>query len=149
MAGVIAVINQKHKEAHEPLIGFANPALYQIGSGGSGDLFLFIKVRGHSVFERHGHDLQMDLSVSFAKAALGGEVKIKTLKEEVVMKIPEGTQSGQQLRLRGKGIPSKTPGDLILDIQVVLPSATTQKAREIYESMARELAFNPRNDNGS
>jgi curved DNA-binding protein len=65
------------------------------------------------------------------------------------VRIPEGTQSGQQLRLRGKGIPSKTPGDMILELQVVLPYATTQKAREFYESMARELAFDPRTDNGS
>ena len=60
------------------------------------------------------------------------------------MRIPEGTQSGRQMRVRGKGIPGTSPGDLLLDIQVVLPPAVTARARELYETMARELAFDPR-----
>jgi curved DNA-binding protein len=62
----------------------------------------------------------------------------------VNVRIPEGTQSGRQMRVRGKGIPGATPGDLLLDIQVVLPPADTAKAKELYETMARELAFDPR-----
>jgi len=65
----------------------------------------------------------------------GGNVKVR---------IPEGAQSGRQLRVRGKGIPGNPPGDLLLDIQVVLPPADTPKARELYETMARELPFDPR-----
>ncbi|OGI57399.1 MAG: hypothetical protein A2V58_08010 [Candidatus Muproteobacteria bacterium RBG_19FT_COMBO_61_10] len=60
------------------------------------------------------------------------------------VRIPPGAQSGQQLRVRGKGIPSDPPGDLLLDIQVVVPPADTPKARQFYETMAREFAFDPR-----
>ena len=65
------------------------------------------------------------------------------------MRIPEGSQSGRQLRVRGKGIPGNTPGDLLIDIQVVMPPADTPKARELYETMARELAFDPREELGA
>ena len=62
----------------------------------------------------------------------------------VKARIPEGAQSGKSLRVRGKGIPGDPPGDLLLDLQVVLPPADTAKARALYETMARELAFEPR-----
>ena len=64
------------------------------------------------------------------------------------MRIPEGAQNGRQLRVRGKGIPSDPPGDLLLDLRVVLPAAETPRARELYETMARELAFDPRAETG-
>ena len=60
------------------------------------------------------------------------------------VRIPAGAQSGKQLRVRGRGLPSSPPGDLMLEIQVVLPEASSAKARELYETMSRELAFNPR-----
>jgi curved DNA-binding protein len=88
----------------------------------------------------------MSLLVTPWEAALGALVPIDLFDTGLKVRIPEGTQSGQQLRLRGKGIPSTTPGDLFLDIKVVLPSAATPKARELYETMARELAFDPRID---
>ena len=58
--------------------------------------------------------------------------------------MPEGSQNGRKLRLKGRGIPSAPPGDLYLVLEIVLPSATSAKARELYEAMARELAFDPR-----
>ena len=113
------------------------------GSGGNGDLFLFIKVKDHSVFERHGQDLKMDLPVSFAKAALGGEEKIKTLKEEVVMKIPEGTQSGKVFRMRGQGMPDVHGGhefgDLYVRVMIAVPSSLNTRQRELMEELSREL----------
>ena len=60
------------------------------------------------------------------------------------MNVPAGSQTGRKLRLKGRGIPSATPGDLYLILEVVLPPATTAKAKALYEEMARELAFNPR-----
>jgi curved DNA-binding protein len=60
------------------------------------------------------------------------------------MRVPEGAQSGGQLRLRGKGIPGEPPGDAIVDLRVVLPPAGTPRARQLYETMARELDFDPR-----
>ncbi|TXT16248.1 MAG: curved DNA-binding protein, partial [bacterium] len=62
----------------------------------------------------------------------------------VKVRIPEGAQSGRQLRVRGKGLPGDPPGDLLLDLRVVLPPADTPRARELYETMARELAFDAR-----
>ena len=115
----------------------------EAGSGGNGDLFLFIKVKNHPVFQRHGQDLEMDLPVSFAKAALGGEEKIKTLKEEVVMKIPEGTQSGKVFRMRGEGMPDVHGGhgfgDLYVRVMIAVPSSLSFRQRELMEELGREL----------
>jgi len=115
----------------------------EVGSGGNGDLFLFIKVKDHAVFERHGRDLKMDLPVSFVKAALGGEEKIRTLKEEVVMKIPEGTQSGKVFRMRGEGMPDVHGhhefGDLYVRMMIAVPDRLSGRPRELMEELGREL----------
>ena len=71
-------------------------------------------------------------------------VKIPVPDGWVEVRIPENSQSGRKLRLKGRGIPATPPGDLYLILEVVLPPATTQKAREFYQTMAQELAFNPR-----
>lgn len=78
------------------------------------------------------------------EAALGAIVPVDIPDSTLKVRIPEGSQSGRQLRVRGKGIPSNPPGDLLLDIQVILPPANTPKARQLYETMAQELAFDPR-----
>jgi curved DNA-binding protein len=62
----------------------------------------------------------------------------------VEVKVPPGSQTGRKLRLKGRGIPSAQPGDLYLILDVVLPPANNDRARELYEQMAREMAFNPR-----
>ena len=114
----------------------------EVGPGGNGDLFLFIKVKNHTLFERHGQDLKMDLPVSFTKSALGGEEKIKTLKEEVVMKIPEGTQSGKVFRMRGQGMPDvhgHGVGDLYVRAMIAVPSNLNSRQRELMEELAQEL----------
>ena len=76
--------------------------------------------------------------------ALGGDIDVATPSGKVTVTVPAGSQSGRKLRLRGRGIPGKDTGDLYLLLEVVLPPATTDKARELYQTMARELAFNPR-----
>jgi len=118
----------------------------EVGSGGNGDLFLFIKVKNHPVFERHDQDLKMDLAVSFAKAALGGEERIRTLKEEVVMKIPEGTQSGKVFRMRGQGMPDVHGhhefGDLYVRLMIAVPNSLSGRQRELMEELSRELGEN-------
>src|SRR5580698_3395207 len=115
----------------------------EVGPGGNGDLFLFIKVKNHPLFERHGHDLKMDLPVSFARAALGGEEKIRTLKEEVEMKIPEGTQSGKVFRMRGQGMPDVHGGhdfgDLYVRVMLAVPNNLNSRQRELMEELSREL----------
>jgi molecular chaperone DnaJ len=113
----------------------------EAGSGGNGDLFLFLRVKDHPVFERHGNDLHMNLAVSFTKAALGGEEKIKTLKEEVDMKIPGGTQSSKVFRLPGYGMPDlhgHGPGDLYARVMVAVPQHLSTRQRGLIEELARE-----------
>jgi curved DNA-binding protein len=95
-----------------------------------------------------GRDLHLSLPVAPWEAALGAVVQVDLPSGSVKVRIPEGSQSGRQLRVRGKGIPSDPPGDLLLDIRVVLPPADTPKARQIYETMARELDFDPRKSRG-
>lgn len=113
--------------------------------GKAGDLLLEVRFRDHPRFRVDGRDLSMTLPVTPWEAALGAVVSIPMPDGNALkIRIPEGAQSGRQLRVRGRGIPSQPPGDLKLDIQVVVPPASTARAREIYETMARELAFDPR-----
>jgi curved DNA-binding protein len=86
----------------------------------------------------------MDLPVAPWEAALGSVIAMDLPSGNVKVRIPEGAQSGQQLRVRGKGIPGNPPGDLLLELLVVLPPADSPPARQMYEDMARHFAFNPR-----
>jgi curved DNA-binding protein len=86
----------------------------------------------------------MTLPLAPWEAALGATVAVELPNGHLKVRIPEGAQSGRQLRVRGKGIPGTPPGDLLLDLQVVLPPADTPAARQLYETMAQELAFDPR-----
>ena len=113
----------------------------EVGQGGSGDLFLFIKVRDHEVYKRNDSDLYMDVPVSFAKATLGGDVHVKTLKETVEMKIPSGTQGGKRFRLKGHGMPSvhgHDHGDLYARVMIEVPTHLTARQRELLEEFAKE-----------
>jgi curved DNA-binding protein len=116
------------------------------GSGGApaGDLLLEVQFTPHPRLRAEGRDLHLTLPLAPWEAALGAVVAVALLQGSVNVRIPEGAQSGRQLRVRGHGLPGQPPGDLLLDLQVVLPPASSPKAREFYESMARELAFDPR-----
>jgi curved DNA-binding protein len=116
------------------------------GMGGepAGDLLLEVQFNPHSRFRVDGRDLHLTLPVAPWEAALGAILAVDLPSGQVKVRIPEGARSGRQLRVRGKGIPGEPPGDLLLEIQVVLPPADTPRARELYETMAREMAFNPR-----
>ena len=116
------------------------------GTGGApaGDLLLEVQFKPHPRFRADGRDLHLTLPVAPWEAALGAIVALDLPHGSVKVRIPEGAQSGQSLRVRGHGLPGEPPGDLLLDIRVVLPPANTAKARELYETMARDLAFDPR-----
>jgi curved DNA-binding protein len=124
------------------LAGQGAPGLVE---GKTGDLLMEFHFQPHGRFQVHGADVSMTLPVAPWEAALGAVVAL-TLPDGTALKvrIPQGAQSGRQLRVRGKGIPSDPPGDLLLDVRVVVPPADTPRARELYETMARELAFDPR-----
>lgn len=110
----------------------------------AGDLLLEVHFNPHSRYRVEGRDLHLKLPITPWEAMLGAVVSVQLPSGTEKIRIPAGAQSGRQLRVRGKGIPSEPPGDLLLEIDVKLPPADTPKAREFYENMARELAFNPR-----
>lgn len=115
-----------------------------MGGGPAGDLLLEVQFNPHSRFRVEGRDLHLTLPVAPWEAALGAVISVDLPGGPVKVRIPEGARSGKQLRVRGKGIPGEPAGDLLLEMQVALPPADTPRARELYETMARELAFDPR-----
>lgn len=127
------------------MIRLAGQGAPGIGESPPGDLYLEVQFKPHPRYRVEGRDLYLRLPVAPWEAALGAVITVDGLVEDALkVRIPAGAQSGRQLRVRGKGIPADPPGDLLLELQVVLPTADTPHARELYETMARELAFDPR-----
>lgn len=126
------------------VIRLAGQGAAGVGGGGTGDLLLEVAFRPHRRFRVEGANLHLNLPVAPWEAALGAVVAVELPDGSIKVRIPEGAQSGRQLRVRGRGIPGNPPGDLLLDIQVVVPPADTPKAKQLYETMAREMAFDPR-----
>lgn len=114
-----------------------------VGGGPNGDLYLEVDLQPHPLYQVEGKDVYVTLPLAPWEAALGASLPVPTLGGRVEVKVPAGSQSGQKLRLRGRGL-GKTPGDQYVVLQIQVPKATTPKARELYERMARELPFNPR-----
>ena len=115
-----------------------------VAGGAPGDLLLEVHFRPHPRFRVDGRDLHLTLPVAPWEVALGAVVPVELPDGTVKVRIPPGYRSGGQLRVRGRGIPGQPPGDLLLDLEVVVPPANSPRARELYETMARELAFDPR-----
>ena len=114
------------------------------GNAPAGDLYLEILIAPHPVFQAEGRDVYVSLPITPWEAALGAKVPVPTLGGKVEMKIPPGAQSGQKLRLKGRGLPGKPAGDQYLVLQIHAPQAVTQAQREAYEELARTAPFNPR-----
>jgi curved DNA-binding protein len=114
--------------------------------GPSGDLYLNVSVLPHPLFKPNGHDLDLELPVAPWEAALGAQIEIPTLEGEVAMKLPAGSKSGQKLRLAGKGLPKPGggAGDLYAAVQVAVPSAPTERERELYQQLRDASRFEPR-----
>jgi curved DNA-binding protein len=115
-----------------------------IGGAGPGDLYLEIQFNPDPRYRIEGTDVYENVPVTPWEAALGASIPVPTPSGQVEVKVPAGSQTGRKLRLKGRGIPAKQPGDLYLILDVVLPPANNDRARELYEQMAREMAFNPR-----
>lgn len=118
------------------------------GGGKSGDLYISINIDKHNLFDLKGHDIYLTLPVAPWEAALGATVKVPTLGGKVELKIPRGSQGGQTMRLKGRGLPGKSPGSQYVILKIVTPLANTPKAVELYEQMAKDMAFNPRENMG-
>jgi curved DNA-binding protein len=115
-----------------------------LGGGAAGDLYLEIGLNADPRYRVEGTNVYEDVPVTPWEAALGASISVPTPSGTVEVTVPPGSQSGRKLRLKGRGIPAAQPGDLYLMLNVVLPPAASPRARELYEAMARDLAFNPR-----
>lgn len=115
-----------------------------IGQGTPGDLYLEIAFAPHRIFRVDGRDVSLDLPLAPWEAALGSTVSVPTPDGAVQMTIPANSAGGKKLRLKGKGIPGTPPGDLYVNIVIVLPPATSTDARNAYLAMEKAIDFNPR-----
>ena len=111
------------------------------GAAGGSSLVFRIRLRPHPIYVLQGKDVQIELPLAPWEAALGAKVAVPTLGGTVELTVPAGSQSGQKLRLRGRGFPG---GDQIVVIKLVTPAAQTAKAKEAYERMKSEFSFDPR-----
>jgi len=112
------------------------------GGGAAGDLFLRVRLAKHPDFEVEDHNLIYEAELAPWEAALGGEISVPTLTGRVNIKIPAGTQSGQKLRVRGRGLPPS--GDLFVVTKIVVPAKITDAEKKLWEQLKRESKFNPR-----
>ena len=110
-----------------------------VNGGPSGDLFVVLHVKEHDTFERQGANLYSAVPVSFAQAALGAEIKVKTLDGEEDLKIPAGTQTGTVFRLKSHGMPAlggRGKGDLFVAVTLITPKSLTKEQRKLLEQLA-------------
>jgi molecular chaperone DnaJ len=118
------------------LAGEGEPGLR---GGPPGDLYVVLTVKPHQTFRREGEDVYLELPVTFPQAALGAELEVPTIDGVEVVSIPEGTQSGTVVKLRGKGVPRLQGGgrgDQLVVIQVVTPQKITKEQRALLEKLA-------------
>ena len=110
--------------------------------GPGGDLYVVLEVKAHKFFERDGDDLHCVIPVSFPQASLGTELEIATLEGKETLKVPEGTQSGKEFKLKGKGVPhlnSHGKGDLIVEVRVQTPNKLSKQQKELLKQLAETM----------
>ncbi len=126
----------------------------QAGTGGGppGDLYIETHVQPDPVFLREGPHLRVKVPITFPEAVLGGKIEVPTLSGGAMLKIPPGTPSGQVFRLRERGMPSPrgaTPGDLLVEVTVAVPSVIDEKSKDLLRDFAKLNSDNPRSYNNS
>jgi DnaJ-class molecular chaperone len=115
--------------------------------GAAGDVYIVTKVRSHPYFERKGDNLYSEAPVTVQEAALGGKIEIPTTDGIVSLTVPPGTQSGQQLKLKGKGVPhlgGGGTGDHYVTIKVDTPTGLSERGAELLRELYRQHPSNPR-----
>jgi len=115
-----------------------------MGGGPAGDLYLEIEFEPHPLYQVEGRDLYLTLPVTPWEAALGARVEVPTLAGQVNLTLPAGSQSGRKLRLKGRGLPGNPPGDQYVVLRIVNPPLESERTRELYQRLSREVDFNPR-----
>jgi curved DNA-binding protein len=125
------------------LAGQGNPGI----GGPPGDLYLQIDIQPHPYFSLQGKDIYLSLPITPWEAALGASIKVPTLGGSVDLKLTAGSQAGQKLRLKGRGMSGKPhAGDQYVVLQILTPPAHSAEQKQIYEQMAKAMPFNPRKD---
>ncbi|WP_295430207.1 DnaJ C-terminal domain-containing protein [uncultured Thiodictyon sp.] len=119
-----------------------------VHGGPAGNLYLEVDIRPHRHFTVDGKDIALRLPIAPWEAALGATIPVPTLGGPVNLKIPPGSQTGKRMRLKGRGLPGDPPGDEMVILEIVVPSAKTEEARRVFEHMAEQLHFNPRAELG-
>lgn len=118
--------------------------------GPAGDLYIIVKIADHPIFTRDADDIHITIPVTYAEAALGAKIDVPTIDGRAQLRIPPGTQSGQKLRMREKGVPSATRdgviGDQIVKIKVVTPQVRDERSKEILRELAKLNPEDPRQD---
>jgi molecular chaperone DnaJ len=114
-----------------------------LAGGPRGDLYVVVHVQDHAFFRRDGNDLRCEVPVNFPTLALGGQIRVPTLDGDEPLTIPDGTQSGTTMRLRGKGMPDDTGragrGDLLVTVRVTTPKKLTREQKKLLEQLAAVL----------
>ncbi|MFO2485283.1 DnaJ C-terminal domain-containing protein [Legionella pneumophila serogroup 9] len=120
------------------------------GSGGvsRGDLYLTVEVIKHPIFDVMENDIYLTLPITPWEAALGATVVIPTLAGKIDLKIPPGSQGGQKLRIKNRGLPGSPPGNQYVLLKIITPPAQTEEAKALYKKMAEVMPYNPRKTMG-
>jgi len=127
---------------HIRLAGQGSPG---VGRGQAGDLYLEVEFRQHPFYRVEGKDVWLELPVAPWEAALGATVEVRTPAGSLDLKVPANSAGGRKLRLKGKGIPAKEPGDLYAVLTIATPAAADERAREAYEAFHKAFgSFDPR-----
>lgn len=130
------------------LIRLAGQGEQSPGGGKPGDLYLEVHMKPNRLYQLEGRDVTLTLPITPWESALGATVTVPTLGGGVEMRIPPNSQSGQKMRLRGRGLPGQTPGDQFVQLKIVVPPANTPEAKAVFEEMKQKLSFNPRAELG-
>ncbi|MBT8044988.1 MAG: J domain-containing protein, partial [Verrucomicrobiae bacterium] len=126
-------------------VGLGQPGA---NGGADGDLFLHVRFEKHPDFRVIGSDLHTELALAPWEAVLGAEIAVHTLEGKVRIKIPPHTEDGTELRIKGHGLPTGTSGEkanLFAKIRVVTPDKTTENERRLWQQLADQSSFKPRN----
>ena len=120
------------------------------GGGPPGDLYIVIRIEEHPVFRREGDDIHVAVPVSVTEASLGSKIEVPTIDGRAQLKIPPGTQSGQKLRMREKGVPSATKegtrGDEIVEVRIAVPQLRDERSKELMRELAKLNPEDPRSE---
>ncbi|MCH9744151.1 MAG: DnaJ domain-containing protein [Gammaproteobacteria bacterium] len=117
-----------------------------LGGGPNGDLYLEIDIKPHHLYQLEGKNIFLNLPITPWEAALGATIEVPTLGGRVGLKIPANSQSGKKMRLKGRGLPGKSAGDQYVILQIYAPEAKTDEEKELYEKLAEQTKFNPRQE---